>query len=148
MRASCGWACVAATAAIGALLSGAWELARRRLPSARTVEHHFAEVLGPITVSEAIALAVLSAIAEEFFFRGAVQDAWGFLPAAALFALLHLGPGRELRLWTLFAALAGLVLGGLVVWRQSLLAPTVAHALVNGIGLSRLAVARQEIVGD
>ena len=125
--------------AVGAALSAGWELSRRLLPQALTIEKHFSAILGPMSVSEAVALAVLSAIAEEFFFRGAVQDAFGFLPAAALFTVLHLGPGRDFRLWTLFAAVAGLVLGGLMAWREALLAPIVAHALVNGIGLSRLA---------
>jgi membrane protease YdiL (CAAX protease family) len=133
--------------AVGVTLSGGWELGRRFLPQAVTIEKHFGTILGPMSASEAVALAVLSAIAEEFFFRGAVQDAFGFLPAAALFTVLHLGPGRDFRLWTLFAAVAGLVLGGLMVWRQVLLAPIVAHALVNGIGLYRLASAETEVSG-
>ena len=125
--------------ATGGLMSVAWEVGRRSLREARRIEEYFAEVLDPLTRSEATALAVLSAIAEEFFFRGAVQDAWGFFAAAGLFTLLHVGPGREFRLWTLFAGIAGLVLGGLMMWRGTLLAPMVAHALVNAIGLSRLA---------
>lgn len=124
----------------GAVLSGGWELGRRFMPQARAIETQFAEILGPLTTSEAVALAVLSAIAEEFFFRGAVQGAWGLVPAALLFTVLHVGPGRELRLWTVFAAVAGLLLGILVVWRETLMAAIIAHALVNGIGLSRLAV--------
>ncbi|MDH3253408.1 MAG: CPBP family intramembrane metalloprotease [Acidobacteriota bacterium] len=123
----------------GGLMSGAWVVGRRSLREARRIEEYFAAVLGGLTGSEALALAVLSAIAEEFFFRGAVQDAWGFLAAAGLFTFLHVGPGREFRLWTLFAGIAGLVLGGLMMWRGTLLAPMIAHALVNAIGLSRLA---------
>jgi membrane protease YdiL (CAAX protease family) len=126
--------------AVGGLLSGGWEIARRRVPQALIVEDHFAEILGPMTPSEALVLALLSAFAEEIFFRGAMQSAFGLLPAAALFTVLHLGPGREFRLWTAFAALAGLVLGGLMMWRGALLAPIAAHALVNGIGMARLAV--------
>lgn len=129
---------------VGAALSGAWAGARRVLPQARSVEEQFAEILGPMTLTEAVVLAILSSIAEEFFFRGAVQDAWGFVPGAVLFTLLHLGPGREFRIWTMFAGVAGLSLGGLVVWRGSLLAAIVAHAVVNGIGLSRLAAMSRE----
>ena len=123
----------------GALLCGGWEIARRLLPQPLLIERHFAEVLGPMTRSEAVVLALLSAIAEELFFRGALQDSFGMWPAAALFSLLHLGPGREFRLWTLFAAVAGIVLGALVLWRGALLAAIVAHGLVNAVGLSRLA---------
>lgn len=126
----------------GLVLAGSWEIARRTEPRLRKVERRLREILGPLTRSEALTLAILSAIAEEFFFRGAVQDAWGFFPALALFTVLHVGPGREFRLWTLFAAVGGVFLGGLVVWRGALLAPIVAHAIVNAIGLTRLAKRR------
>jgi membrane protease YdiL (CAAX protease family) len=89
-------------------------------------------------LSEVVALALLSGFAEELFFRGAVQGSWGWLPATVLFALLHTGPGPAFRLWTLFAAVAGLVLGALMIWRGNLLAPVVAHGLLNGINLGRL----------
>ncbi len=55
-----------------------------------------------------------------------------------LFALLHSGPGRALRLWTLFAAAAGLLFGALMLWRGNLLAPVAAHFLVNCINLRGL----------
>ncbi|MDH3743894.1 MAG: CPBP family intramembrane metalloprotease [Acidobacteriota bacterium] len=119
------------------LLLGLWGLARRLLPSARLLETRLAEILGPVSATEALALAFLSGTAEELFFRGAVQSVWGPLPAAALFALLHAGPGKEFRLWTLFAAVAGLVLGGLVLWSGNLLAAMVTHFLVNAVGLVR-----------
>jgi len=54
-----------------------------------------------------VALAVLSGFAEELFFRGAVQGAFGWLPATLAFAVLHSGPGKAFRLWILFAAIAG-----------------------------------------
>lgn len=120
-----------------AVLLGLWNLARRFLASARLLEARMVEILGPVTVGEALSLAFLSGTAEEMFFRGAVQSAWGPLVAVALFALLHAGPGKEFRLWTLFALVAGLVLGGLVVWSGNLLAAMVAHFLVNAVGLVR-----------
>ena len=96
-------------------------------------------MLGGIGTPEVIALALLSGFAEELFFRGAVQAAWGWPVATLLFALLHVGPGAAFRSWTLFAALAGLVFAGLMEWRGSLLAPVLAHALVNAVNLGRLA---------
>ena len=54
--------------AVGAALAGGWEMGRRLLPQAVTIEQHFGTILGPMSTSEAVALAVLSAIAEEFFF--------------------------------------------------------------------------------
>jgi membrane protease YdiL (CAAX protease family) len=133
---------------VGGGLVGCWEIGRRVLPQTERVEAFIAETLGRLETSEALALAVLSGIAEEFFFRGAVQAAWGWLVAAGLFTLLHLGPGREFRIWTAFAALAGLAFGGLMLWRGNLLAPTVAHILVNAVGLWRVgARSRREATG-
>lgn len=123
--------------AAGGLLLGLW-LASRRLPGARRLERQFAQALGPLSVSEAAALAVVSAIAEEIFFRGAMLQAWGWFWATLLFALLHTGPGPGFRLWTLFAVLAGLVFAGLVLWRGNLLAPILAHFLVNAVNLARI----------
>lgn len=123
----------------GLLLLGVWAGAEKVFPLARELERHLAAVLGPLTGSEAFALALLSGFAEELFFRGAVQGQWGFAAATILFALLHSGPGRAFRFWTLFAALAGLLFGALMAWRGNLLAPVLGHFLVNGINLRRLA---------
>ena len=125
--------------ACGGVLVAAWEAARRFLTGARRVEDLVAATLGEIDRSEALTLAVLSGVAEEFFFRGAMQAAWGVLPATILFTVLHLGPGKEYRLWTVFAALAGAMFGALALWRGTILAPTAAHILVNAIGLNRVA---------
>ena len=122
----------------GALLVGLWEVARRRIPAARALEEEFAGMLGPLDTSEVLALALFSGLAEEIFFRGALQGAVGWPLATAAFALLHTGPGRQFRIWTLFAALAGLVFAGLVVWRETLIAAIVAHIAVNAIGIGRL----------
>jgi uncharacterized protein len=123
----------------GAALLGAWWLLARRLAAGRELERKIAEVLGPLGVDQAIALAFLSGVAEELFFRGAVQGSWGWAWATVLFAVLHTGPGLSFRLWTLFAIVAGGLFGGLMLWRGNLLAPIVAHFLVNAVNLSRLA---------
>lgn len=126
----------------GAGLLLAWELGRRMIPLARELETHLGRVLGNIDPQEALALAILSGFAEELFFRGAVQGAFtshGWLWAAILFALLHTGPGRVYRLWSLFAFVAGVVFGLLTVWSGNLLAAVAAHTLVNAVNLRRVA---------
>jgi hypothetical protein len=132
------WLDAAIGLATGIVLILAWDLAGRLLPGARQLERRLAELLGDLTEADALALAVLSGFAEELFFRGAVQGSWGLLPATLLFAVLHTGPGAVFRLWTLFAAIAGLALGALMVWRGNLLAPVLAHFLVNAVNLRRL----------
>lgn len=122
----------------GAAMLAGWWLARRYVALCRRLEAEFRELLEGIGAGEAAALAVLSAVAEELFFRGAVQGAWGYPVATVLFGLLHTGPRRAFAVWTLSALGAGAVLGGLVLWRQNLLPAMVAHAVVNGVQLERL----------
>ena len=124
--------------AAGAVLAGSWQVGVAFLPSARKVERTVAETIGPLGPGDVFVLALLSGFSEELFFRGAVQSQWGLVTATLLFGLLHLGPGREFRLWTAFALAAGAALGGLMLWRGALLAPVVAHAGVNLVGLARL----------
>ena len=123
----------------GLLLLGLWASAERIFPLARDLEARLAQALGPLSGSEAFALALLSGFAEELFFRGAVQGTLGLVAATLLFGLLHSGPGKELRLWTLFALLAGGILGLLMQWRGNLLGPVAGHFLVNAVNLRRLA---------
>jgi membrane protease YdiL (CAAX protease family) len=129
--------------AAGLLLLAAWWLTARYLPLARRLEEQLAAVLGPLRTSEAVALALISGFAEELFFRGAVQGSMdgvlGWAVASVLFALLHTGPGAAFRFWTLFALVAGVLFGGLMLWRGYLLGPFVAHFLVNAVNLRRLA---------
>ena len=125
--------------AAGAALVLLWWAVARVLPLARELETHISEILGTLGASQAIGLAVMSGFAEEVFFRGVVQGSWGYLPATLLFAILHTGRQRSFRLWTAFALVSGLLLGALVLWTGTLLAAIVAHALVNGINLYRIA---------
>jgi membrane protease YdiL (CAAX protease family) len=122
----------------GALLLALWQLGLRLVPSASSLESKLGELLRGVETPEVVALALLSGFAEELFFRGAVQGAWGWPLATLLFALLHVSPGTAFRSWTAFAAIAGLLFAGLMEWRQNLLAAVVAHALVNAINLARL----------
>lgn len=124
----------------GLALLAFWEVGRRLLPSARELERAIADILAGLSPSDALGLALLSGFAEEIFFRGAVQGQWGLWVATVLFALLHTGPGRPFYLWTAFAAVAGLVFGLLAAQLGNLLAPIVAHVLVNAVNLRRLAL--------
>lgn len=124
--------------AAGASLIGVWRALGRLSARARELERELGRMLGPLEPAEVVGLALLSGFAEELFFRGAMQGSWGWLPATLIFAAIHSGPGRAYRLWTLFAAIAGLLLAGLMLWRGNLLAPVIAHVVVNGVNLSRL----------
>lgn len=123
----------------GGLLLALWALLRWRLASARELERTLGALVGRLGGEEVVALALISALGEEVAFRGALQAWIGLLPAAALFALLHVGPGATFRPWTLFALAGGLLFGALVVRRESLGAAIVAHLVVNLVQLRRIA---------
>lgn len=124
-------------AALGIVLL--WELARRSIRVAGDLEDQLQSLLGDLRRDEAAAIALLSGFSEELFFRGALQGSVGWPLATLLFALLHTGPGRALRFWSVFALVAGLTFAGLLLWRGNLLAPITAHVLVNAVGLWRMA---------
>lgn len=124
-----------------ALLLAIWIAARRMLDSARRLEDEIRRMLGPLETGEVIGLALLSGFAEELFFRGAFQGALGWPLATVAFALLHTGPGKAFRIWTLFALVAGVVFAALVEWRQTLVAAIIAHVVVNLVNLRYLAAA-------
>jgi hypothetical protein len=129
-------------AGCGVALIGLWEATGRRLAAGRRFEAMLRDLLGSLDRSQAIGLALLSGFAGELFFRGAVQGAWGPAWAAVLFTVLHTGRERGLWVWTVFAAVAGLAFGGLVLWTGNLLAAITAHIAVNAINLSRLVAGR------
>ena len=83
------------------------------------------------------AVALLSGVAEEALMRALLQPLIGLVPAAVVFAVLHLVPDRRLWLWPVLAFGMGLVFG----WLQLELgfpAAAAAHVVLNGISLTRL----------
>ena len=107
----------------------------RALPSGAQLARAMAQLLGPLSQGRILALALVSGVAEEAFFRGALQPRVGWLLASLLFGLAHFVPHRVWRSWSVFALLAGLLFGALFELAGSLVAPAVAHALVNGVNL-------------
>ena len=51
---------------------------------------------------------------------------------------MHYLPGPGLWIWTVYAFGAGLVLGALFQWTGDVVAPVVAHTVLNGMNLSWL----------
>jgi len=92
-------------------------------------------LLGPLAPAECLLLAAVSGVAEEAFFRGALQPRIGLFAAALLFGAAHFVPRRELAPWALFALAAGLLLGVLFESTGNLVAPVVAHASINAVNL-------------
>jgi uncharacterized protein len=107
---------------------------------ARRLEDEFTIILGPLSAGQVIFLAATSSVAEEAFFRGAMQPSLGLLLTSLVFGLAHLGPTRIYLPWTLMAIGMGFVLGWLMVWTSTLLAPIVCHLVINTVNLARISL--------
>jgi len=96
------------------------------------------ESLSGISLGDAFLLALASGTAEEMLFRGALQPAVGLVWASLIFGACHFLPRRDIAIWSLYAVVMGFAFGWLFEWTGNLLAPIVAHTVVNGINLPRL----------
>lgn len=120
----------------GALTLGLGYAAYFFFPAMRRLSGEMARMLvGHSSRVSLVALAALSGVGEEMFFRGAVQPEFGLVAASLVFGLLHIGPGRRYLLWTVWAVGAGFLFGGLYALTGGVLAPVVAHVLHNAATL-------------
>ncbi|MBW1809031.1 MAG: CPBP family intramembrane metalloprotease [Deltaproteobacteria bacterium] len=110
---------------------------------ARRLEAEFARILGRLSFGQVAAIALASSIAEEAFFRGAMQPTLGLVLTSLIFGCLHIGPTRTFISWTIMATLMGFVLGLLYLWTATLLAPILCHLLINAINLHRISLKAQ-----
>jgi hypothetical protein len=89
------------------------------------------------SVTDALAVALFSGLAEEALIRALLQPLLGLVPAALLFAALHFIPDRRLWLWPILAFVLGLVLGWTFeLWGYP--AAAAAHITINILSLRRL----------
>jgi hypothetical protein len=121
--------------AAGLLLVWASREFTARSEAGRALASELSRLVGPLGAGRACVLAAASGLGEELLFRGALQPRVGWLAATLLFAAAHFVPTRRLRSWALFALVAGALFGALFAWSGDLLAPVLAHALVNGLNL-------------
>jgi membrane protease YdiL (CAAX protease family) len=110
-------------------LGSAW------LDWASRLDAWFRDVLGALTARDILAMAVLSALAEEIFFRGFLQPRLGLWATAILFGVVHFPFERRLIPWTLSATAMGFVFGCMVEVYGTLLPAVLAHFTVNYFNL-------------
>ena len=126
-------------AVTGALICiGSSVLIETIFPSYQKVKLDLRLVLGAPTWMQSFWLASLSAVSEEFFFRGAIQPIAGLFATSLIFALLHLSPGGRISIWTWMALLAGLFLGWVTEQCGSIWPAVAIHFLVNIVGILEL----------
>lgn len=130
------WTSIGVGSAVGVATALAlWLL--HRLPPLRRLETWQRNLVAGWSKGDAVAIAVLSGVAEEALARALLQPLIGLVPAAVVFALLHIAPDRRLWLWPLLAFVLGLVLGGVFVYGGYPAAAS-AHLAINAFGLLRL----------
>ena len=134
-------ACTSLALGLGfaAIVCGMTELLVRKTRWARRMRLEFRGFVGGASWRQILVLALASSIAEECLFRGALQPWLGLWVTSLLFAAVHFVPTRALMLWSVWAGLVGLVLGLVAEETGSLLGPLLAHGLINGINLRRIA---------
>ncbi len=116
----------------------------RDLGPMKKLSAEFREMLGDLSSPVIAVLAVTSAIGEEVLFRGAVQPLLGLWLTSAIFGFVHGGLQKRLLAWTIFATLAGILLGGLFEYTGNLLAPILCHLTVNYWNLHALIASGDE----
>jgi membrane protease YdiL (CAAX protease family) len=95
-------------------------------------------VRGFLRPRDVFAQACASALAEELFFRGFLQPRFGLIATAVVFGLAHATQDRRLWFWPALSVLFGLAFGWLFEARGSLIAPAVAHFVINYFNLHHL----------
>lgn len=128
-------ALAAGTAVAAGCVGLLWLL--RDVPPLERLERWQRGVVAEWTIADAVSVALISGIAEEALLRAFLQPIVGLVPAAVLFAVLHVVPDRKLWFWPVFALASGILLGVLFEFR-GYPAAAVAHILINLIALLRL----------
>lgn len=95
-------------------------------------------LLGPCSVPVGLLLAVLTVYGEELLFRGAMQPFCGLFLTSVLFGLLHMGKDGLLSAWSLWAFLAGLLIGWMYIATGSLWPCLITHFGVNAVSTLNL----------
>jgi len=102
-------------------------------PFLRAFDRAFTLLFSRISFPAVIAGGLLAGLGEETFFRGILQNEIGWIPAALLFALAHVG--RGFNLFAVWAIVEGLIFGWLYQLTGNLLVPMIAHGLHDAAGM-------------
>jgi len=125
------------TGVVAGALCAAVLWALRRHPALADLEEWQQQMVRNWSVADAAAVAVFSGLAEEALIRALLQPVIGLLPAALLFAALHIVPDRRLWLWPVLACFLGAGLG-MIFEFGGYPAAAAAHIAINAFALLRL----------
>lgn len=103
---------------------------------ARSLQAEMKPLVDSLSAVEIHALALVSGLAEELFFRGAMQPVLGLIVTSLLFGAVHTGPKRIFIAWSFWAFVMGLLFGLIFEATGSLWGPVLAHVLINDRNLA------------
>ncbi len=103
----------------------------KRTDWAARLHTEFRSAIGTLSVKEIWLLALMSGLAEELFFRGALQPVVGVWLASLIFGGVHVGPSRLYLPWTLWAFVMGLLFGLIYASTGVLWGAILAHVTIN-----------------
>jgi len=121
---------------VGLVGTGIFLLMRRYFGFVRHVEAQVRGLFAPIGESSTFVLVLVGAVAEEVFFRLAVQDAFGVVGSVAVYALVSTSTVGWA--WLPFTVLHATALGLLMHHGFGLLGTTTANAILNHLCLRRI----------
>lgn len=98
---------------------------------ARALHTELKAIVSPLSSTEVSLLAVASGLAEELFFRGAMQPVLGLVLTSLIFGALHVGPKGVFLAWAGWAFVMGLAFGSIFELTGVLWGPVLAHVWIN-----------------
>jgi membrane protease YdiL (CAAX protease family) len=128
---------------LGGLLAASSQAVTHWTAWGKRLSRLLTRLVGSLHPADALLLAALSSLAEELVFRGVVLPYAGLAASSLLFGLAHIIPRQGLWPWSLWAVLAGVLLGWSALATDGLLAPILAHFTVNAVGLLLMSERRQ-----
>ncbi|MDY0095381.1 MAG: CPBP family intramembrane glutamic endopeptidase [Candidatus Vecturithrix sp.] len=98
------------------------------------VEADVSPLFRHLDVYTVVVIAIMSGVAEEIFFRGVLQAQFGLWIASGVFGLAHIWKKTAI-VYGIYAALMGLVFGGIYICSENLWVPILAHVVNNFVAI-------------
>ncbi|MBX3076719.1 CPBP family intramembrane metalloprotease [Candidatus Obscuribacterales bacterium] len=129
-------------AAFSFALSALGKRFRHKFPFFASFEEFIQETLAPIFSEvnplDILLIALASGFCEEVFFRGVLQNQFGLVIASIVFGLFHVTGQKKHLFYVVWAALAGAMLGSLLMIFNSLWVPIIAHIINNWLSITMI----------
>ncbi len=98
------------------------------------IEQDISPLFKHLDLLSIVAIAIISGLAEEMFFRGVLQANIGLWLSSLFFGVAHIWRKTAV-LYGIYASVIGLFFGGLYLWSGSLWVPILAHIVNNFVAI-------------